>query len=220
MILALTEFFTCNSRAALLTLKRDAADADDTRPRRAAVSVLGATLSILCSVSATFAAERVSHVHIGDRGLKAVMDRGLAGSETFRSIVARLDASPIQVFANCDLLLPEGLSGRLKFVSNVGGVRYVQVSIRCSISTLRQLSFLAHELQHALEIGDNSEIADADSMESYYAEVGFEIHVDNHHRRSFETDAAIDAQRRVEREMKDRPSRDEEAETGQRAPSQ
>ena len=212
MILALTEFFTSTYRSALLTLRRIAAEADDTRPRRAVVAVWGTILSIGYGVPTTCAAERVSHVHIGDHGLKAVMDRGLAGSETFRSIVARLDASPIQVFANCDLLLPEGLSGRLKFVSSVGGVRYVQVSIRCSQATLRQLSFLAHELQHALEIADNSEIADADSMESYYADVGFETHVDNNHHRSFETDAAIDTQRRVEREMKERPSRDDETE--------
>jgi hypothetical protein len=49
-------------------------------------------------------------------------------------------------------------------------------------------------------------------MESYYADVGFETHVDNNHHRSFETDAAIDTQRRVEREMKERPSRDDETE--------
>jgi len=220
MSLALTEFFTGTYRAFLLTLTRNAAEALNVRPRRSRLSVLGATLSIVCGATTAFAAERVSHVHIGDRGLIALMERGLAGSDTFRSVVAGLDAAPIQVFVGCDVLLPDGLSGRLKLLSSVGGVRYVQVGIRCSLSTRRQLSFLAHELQHALEIADNSEIADADSMESYYADVGFEIHADNNHHRSFETDAAIDTQRRVDREMKDRPSRDDETEAGQRPPSQ
>ena len=142
----------------------------------------------------------------------------MAGSETFRTLVARLDGAPIQVFANCDSQLPEGLSGRLRFVSSVGGVRYVQVAVRCSLPPRRQLSFLAHELQHAVEIADNVEIADADSMESYYADVGFETHVDNSHHRSFETDAALSVQRRVERELKDKPTREEEAETGQHPP--
>ncbi len=125
-------------------------------------------------------------------------------------MVDRLDSTPIQVFVGCDLTMPESLSGRLNLVSSVAGVRYVQVTIRCSLSSRRQLSFLAHELQHALEIADNAEIADADSMESYYADVGFQTHIDGADR-TFETDAAIAIQHLVEREMDGKPSRTDDA---------
>ena len=33
---------------------------------------------------------------------------------------------------------------------------------------------LAHELQHALEIGENPAVTDVDSMESYYEGAGFQ----------------------------------------------
>jgi hypothetical protein len=117
------------------------------------------------SVAAATCAGETSHVHVGDHGLKALMSRGMADSETFRSIVAQLDAAPIQVFAACDSFMPDGLSGRLNFVSSVRGVRYVRVAIRCWLSPRRQLAFLAHELQHALEIANNPDIDEADSME-------------------------------------------------------
>jgi hypothetical protein len=190
----------------------------DCRHPGARRAIAAAVLALACGVMPALAAERVTHVHVGDRELSALLDRGMAASETLRTIVERLDGAPIQVFANCDAQLPEGLSGRLRFLSSVGGVRYVQVTVRCSLPPGRQLSFLAHELQHAVEIADNVEIADADSMESYYADVGFETHVDNSHHRSFETDAAISVQRRVERELKNKSSREDEAEAGQHAP--
>jgi len=186
--------------------------------RRVALFMLGTAVSMALGVATTVAAERVSHVHVGDRFLKTIIEHGINGSETFRAMIARLDASPIQVFVGCDATMPERLSGRLNFVSSVNGVRYVQVAVRCSLSFKRQLSFLAHELQHAVEIADNAEIADADSMESYYADVGFETHSGGVHR-SFETDAALEIQRRVDHEMDEKPARADEARPGERAPA-
>jgi hypothetical protein len=148
------------------------------------------------------AEEPVTHVHVGDHELKSIMDHGMSGSPTLRQIVAALDAAPIQIFVGCDALMPRSLSGRLNLVSTVGGVRYVRIAIRCSLSSQRQLSYIAHELQHALEIADNSAIADLDSMESYYADYGFSTHM-SPSTRTFETDAAIEIQRRVDEEMEE-----------------
>jgi len=49
-----------------------------------------------CGAAVLAAAAAESHVHVLDRRLQALMARGVAGSETFRALVARLDASPIQ----------------------------------------------------------------------------------------------------------------------------
>jgi hypothetical protein len=126
-----------------------------------------------------------------------VLEGGIARSKTFRWLVDQLDAAPIEVFAKCDSFMPDVLAGRLNFISSVSGVRYVQVAIRCTLTPRRQLSFLAHELQNVLEIASNPDIADADSMESYYSATGFQTHIDGIDQRSFETDAAISIQRRV-----------------------
>jgi len=169
---------------------------------RAVVFLKALTLSLMCAAVPAVAEEPVTHVHVGDHELKSIMDRGLSGSPTLRQIVDALDAAPIQVFVGCDALMPHGLSGRLNFVSTVGGVRYVRIAVRCSLSSQRQLSYLAHELQHALEIADNSAIADLDSMESYYSDYGFSTHM-SPSTRTFETDAAIEVQRRVDEEMEE-----------------
>ena len=185
--------------------------------RHVALAVVGTALSMALNTAPTFAGEGHARVHTGDRDLKALMERGAAGSETFRSLLDQLDAAPIQVFARCDSFMPDGLAGRLDFVASVGGVRYVRVAIRCTFASRQQLSFLAHELQHALEIANNPDIADADSMESYYAAAGFQTHIDGVNQRGFETDAAIAVQHRVDHELSDRPSRNDDARTGQRS---
>jgi hypothetical protein len=180
---------------------------------RLALSIFGALLAIAWLDATAFARVGDRHVHVGDDGLKTLIVRGIEGSATFRSILAQLDAAPIQVFAECDSFMADGLSGRLNFVSTVRGVRYVQVAIRCTLSSRRQLAFLAHEFQHALEIATNLEIADDDSMENYYAGAGFQTHVDGISR-TFETDRAIAIQRRVDHEMSERPSSADDAKTG------
>ena len=117
--------------------------------------------------AATFADEDTLHIHVSDGGLKTLMERGTAGSATFRLLVEQLDAAPIQVLVRCDSYMPDGLSSRnLNLVASVGSVRYVRVAIRCSLPFRKQLSMLAHELQHALGIANNPEVVDADSMES------------------------------------------------------
>ncbi|MEO8256279.1 MAG: hypothetical protein ABI868_02940 [Acidobacteriota bacterium] len=177
---------------------------------RTTICIAGAVLAMAMASSAAgaFALDGTSHIHVSDRILKGLIERGMAGSETFQSVVAQVDAAPIVVFVNCDLFMPTGLGGRLHFMSTVGRIRYVRVALRCTLPSSRQLSMLAHELQHALEIAGNPAIEDADSMESYYEEAGFATYSDGTHR-GFETDAAIAVQRRVYRELT-APSRSDE----------
>jgi len=178
------------------------------------LAAVGVGLAVVMSFATMLGAERRGHVHVADRDLSVLMERGMAGSKTFRTLVEQLDAAPIQVLVSCNSFMPDSLSGRLQFISSVGGVRYVQVTIRCSLAPRRQLAFLAHEFQHALEIAENPEIADADSMESYYADIGFATRVDGVER-TFETAAAVAMQHLVDREMNEKPElTDDKAATG------
>jgi hypothetical protein len=163
--------------------------------------VLGVALSALCLAGAAAAAtEHDSHIRVSDHGLKTLVELATSRSETFRELVAALDAAPVLVFVECDLRLPLRLSARLSLVTRVGAVRYVRVDIACALPSRRQMALLAHEFQHALEIGLASDITDLDSMEEHYESVGFQTYGDGAHKR-FETDAAQRVERRVKDEL-------------------
>ncbi len=67
-------------------------------------------------------------------------------------------------------------------------------------SPRRQIALLAHELQHALEIGERTDILDAEGMESLYEEIGFQSSGSGSHK-SYETEAAMAIQRAVDDEL-------------------
>ena len=72
----------------------------------------------------------------------------------------------------------------------------------CSLTNRWQVSLLAHELQHALEIGRRPEVHNVDAMELLYESIGFPTVRDGSNRH-FETEAAIAVQRAVNEELGD-----------------
>jgi hypothetical protein len=90
----------------------------------------------------------------------------------------------------------------MTLVATAGANRYVHINIRCWMSPRKRLAFLAHELQHALEIAESPGVVDADTMEAFYETVGFQTYTDGTHR-EFETKAALAVQRLVEEEVYD-----------------
>ena len=155
---------------------------------------------MLLAATMPAAADYDSHIRISDHRLKTLVELGTFRSETFRHLVAALDAAPVLVFVGCDLRLPVRLSARLTFVTSVAALRYVRVDIACALPSRRQVPLLAHEFQHALEIGLASDITDLDSMEEHYESVGFQTYGDKSHK-SFETDAALRVEQRVKDEL-------------------
>jgi len=153
------------------------------------------------------------HVRVSDRNLKALLDFGVANSPTLAALVDRIEQTSVLVFVDCGGRMPSRVGARLIFVTSVNGLRYVKIEIDCTLTPLQRVPLLAHEFQHALEVGSREDIIDTNSMESYYEEVGFEVSSDLSHR-AFETAAAMDAQRRVQAEMRGKSWR---AFNGQRA---
>jgi len=127
-------------------------------------------------------------------------------SPTLRALVEKVEAAPILVFIEGDIRMPVFVGARLNFVTSVNGVRYVRVDIDCTLSPRRQIALVAHELQHALEIGERTDILDAEGMESLYEEIGFQSSDSGSHR-SYETEAAKAVQRAVDDELGMRPGR-------------
>ena len=151
-------------------------------------------------------AQSSPHVRFLDPVLKELFDQGMQQSPTLRALVDKVEAAPILVFIEGDIRMPVYLGARLNFVTSVNGLRYVRVDIDCTLSPRRQVALLAHELQHALEIGERKDILDAEGMESLYEEIGFQSS-DNGSHKSYETDAAKGIQRAVDDELGGRPAR-------------
>lgn len=151
-------------------------------------------------------AQSAPHVRFLDSVIKELFDHGVQQSPTLRALVEKIEAAPILVFIEGDIRMPSHLGARLNFVTSVNGLRYVRVDIDCTLSPRRQIALLAHELQHALEIGERTDILDAEGMESLYEEIGFQSNDFGAHK-SYETDAAKAIQRAVDDEMGVRPAR-------------
>lgn len=145
-------------------------------------------------------AQSSPHVRFLDSVLKGLFEQGVQQSPTLRALVDKVEAAPILVFIECDIRMPVHIGARLNFVTSVNGMRYVRVDIDCTLSPRRQIALLAHELQHALEIGERNDILDAEGMESLYEEIGFSSTESGSHK-SYETDAAKAVQRAVDDEL-------------------
>jgi hypothetical protein len=164
------------------------------------VAAVGVAAVTLFQVAAAWAQDG-PHVRVFDRRLKGLLESGRESSPTLRHLIEKLDASSVLVFADCNARMPERIGARLSLVTSVNGVRYVRVEVDCELIDRHQLSLLAHELQHALEIGHRSDIVDADSMESYYEDIGFQTFYDGNHK-GFESFEAIAVQRHVDAETR------------------
>jgi len=145
-------------------------------------------------------AETTPRVRVLDARLKSLFDHGLTQSPTLRAQVDKVEASSILVFVDGDMRMPERLGAQLTFVTSVNDVRYVRVDLNVMLPPRRQIALLAHELQHALEIADRPEIQDVEAMELFYEDAGFQSFDDGSHR-AFETEAALEMQEAVERDL-------------------
>ena len=185
--------------------------------RTGSVCLVALALLFAARAARLDASERTSHVRVLDGGLRTLIADALSQSDTFRNLVARLDAEPIRVFVRCEPFLARGVSAAgLNFVASAPGVRYVGVFIRCGMPSRVQLPLIAHELQHALEVAGSPDIVDAASLAAHYQGVGFETFNDGH-QRAWETDAARAVQYRVEQEVFNAPARQRGPELVQRS---
>jgi hypothetical protein len=160
---------------------------------------------LLVALPCGASAQTAQHIRILDSELSALFHTGESHSHTFRALVEDTNAAPVLVFIDCSLSLPARLGARLSFVTSVPAVRYVRVLVDCSLPPRTQITLLAHELQHALEIGSRTDIVGGDAMESLYEEIGFQTSSNGRHV-SFETASARAVQQAVDRELGERTS--------------
>ena len=165
------------------------------------------SLTLLCLFVATpslsMAAESILEsprrpIRSTDRRLRTLLDEGVRSSPTLRALVARLHASDVVVYLECDA--HPGADGRLTFVSAVGGYRYVVVRMT-RFPRVQQIALIGHELQHAVEIANTPAIVDGESLAREYQRIGYLNRWSALPGTNFDTAAAVGAGKQVLKEM-------------------
>jgi len=133
--------------------------------------------------------------------LATLIREGVRFSPTFQALADRLSNSDLIVYVDADNFAPDGLDGRLTFLTSAPGVRYVHIRVAHYPDAPRQIAIIGHELQHAVEIADHPAIVDEESLGREYARIGYSHSVLTTRRQTFDTDAAVKTGERVYREL-------------------
>jgi hypothetical protein len=134
------------------------------------------------SASVTFAAGprsaqpdetwREARIRPQDPRLVELIRTGVGRSVTLRDIVRRLEAGNLIVYISLNPAMKSNLAGKLTWMTKSGIFRYVKVTINTEQSSDAMIATLAHELQHALEVGGDESVIDQRSLAGLYMRIG------------------------------------------------
>ena len=136
-------------------------------------------------------------VRAADARLQSFLAEGLNRSRTFASLVTALNRTDVIVYVESVMVLPKNTMGRLAMMPIKGDVRYLRVQIRSDLSRREAIALIGHELQHALEIADATDVRDTTGLIGLYERIGHPSNGDH----AYDTDAAQDTGRIVRREL-------------------
>jgi hypothetical protein len=111
---------------------------------------------------------------------RRLLDDGMARSTTVRSLVDRLERSDVIVYVDVRPDLGPRIGGAIRFVGATATHRIVRVTVSSRHNWATMLSLLGHELQHAVEVADATEIVCQASMKRFYQEAGIRIGADTY----------------------------------------
>ena len=159
--------------------------------------VLSFAVIAACLASAAPAHADLGGIRQTDPILDAMFARGRERSPTFRRLLARLGDSNliVHVWRN---QRPHPDAAFTQFIVESGGYRFVRITINVAGVSDGAVALLGHELQHAVEIADDPAVRDEASYTGLYRTIGYPSCM---RKRCYDTENAVDAGRRVLREM-------------------
>jgi hypothetical protein len=125
-----------------------------------------------------------------------VMD-SMSRSPTLQSLVSGIADTDVIVYVEL-IHAPQVRSAETRLVTSAAGTRYLRVLVSASLPPIERAAFVAHELQHVLEISTAREVRDAADLARLYRGIGF---ASSRKPSSFETRAAQTVQARARREI-------------------
>lgn len=169
-----------------------------TRRRTLALAIAG----VLLMASPAFAqAHDFPPPHVRpEGGMKRLVDEAARRSPSLRESIDRLEALAVTVYIRPKVFARSDLLGRVALQSSVGSRRYLVIELACGRSELTQMTALAHELFHALEIAEEPSVVNASTMAAFYSRIGTQTG-DSGGLRTFETEAAAAAGQLAHRQL-------------------
>lgn len=156
--------------------------------------LLLAGVGLVAPARAADQTDQISHVRTSEPAVQALLDWGLMRSATLTSLVESLNRSDVIVYVQQGTL-PAGVGGVLlhRIVSR-GARRYVRILVSLRGARERLTGVIAHELQHAVELAQATDVQHHDDVTALFKRIGFPA---NCQRTCFETATALDVQARV-----------------------
>jgi hypothetical protein len=137
-------------------------------------------------------------VRTTDRYIQNLLAQGVRRSTTFADLMRSLNESDVIVYIQLVDTLPSTLAGRLMLAADAHGQRYLRIQVRHSLTPNESIALMGHELRHALEVAQASDVRDARGLMALYQRIGDESLPGLH---AYETDAAQDVGRQVRVEL-------------------
>lgn len=170
------------------------------RRRRRSQRVLGRHFILLvmtvCAVAVPCRADTSARVRGASAKESRLIGDLLARSGTARALVGEIEATDLIVYVQLSGNQPAG-RGATTLASSSEQFRYVRIVIGAMTHPSDRGALLAHELQHALEIGREKDVRDERGIRQLYERIG----EDSRARFVFETTAARDVGSRVLQEL-------------------
>jgi hypothetical protein len=132
-----------------------------------------------------------------DRRMQSLIAEGIRRSPTFARLLLELEKTDLIAYVERVNDLPAVMSGRLLFISASPAQRYVRIQLGTGGTNADAIVTLAHELQHAIEVGTSPDVRDQDALARLYQRIGHNS-LSGH---TYDTIAAQAAGRVVRREL-------------------
>ncbi len=146
------------------------------------------------------AASPAPHVRPESAETQALVRDAARRSPLVRALIDRLDQSDVVAYIRFARFTDPLLEGRVGWLSQAGGRRYVVIELSGGRLWPVQIATLAHELQHAVEIAGAPAIVDTRTLADHYGRIGMRT---SHTQglETFETRAAIAMGAQARREI-------------------
>jgi hypothetical protein len=137
-----------------------------------------------------------SRVRAASSQVRLLIEDTARRSALVRDLIARLACTDVIVYVEFTAS-PQIRLARTKLVTAVPGARFLRIGINRRVSGMDTGAMLAHELQHAVEIAEEDEVRDDAGLRRLFERIGRAIGADQ-----FETDAAVEVESIVRRELR------------------
>lgn len=102
---------------------------------------------------------------------RRLLAEGYRRSPTFRRLVDIIEQSDLLVYVFRHITEAQ-LGGHVQVMGEANGTRIVFIFINPNLASVRAITMMAHELQHAVEIANARDVVDHESLVRHYERIG------------------------------------------------